>query len=480
MANRALKPRSYLLAGLALAVPLAMTAPARAFDWQQYAGTTIHGIVFNNPGIKAYISPQLSEFEKETGIKVRLEMMVDTQMRKKQDIILAGHDASLDFFTLQMDNRGVALTSAGLLENLQPFLDNPKLTPTDYDYPGDWAGGCLNTASVIDGQPVNNIVYSAQAQVLHIRKDLFAKYNVKVPTTLAELEDAAKKLTIKDKNGNVETYGFLTRGWGRLATATFATYLWNYGGSWIKTVDGQRVPNINSPEALQALEYYGRMIRDYAPAAALNNRPNANANMFAAGKVAMVSALNYYIYQFEDPKQSRVAGKVATILVPSGPGGSHPNLPTTSFAISPYSKNKEAAWLFIAWMTSKQHMLAGQKNGAPMCRNSVWTDPSYTPPTPSWGKTSELALQYGIAIAKPQAVAISEMRDDIGAVINVAIRDGSHDAIKAEADKQAKAMAALMADTEKGLSFSGVSREGAKELSPEQQMEPINAIAKAD
>jgi multiple sugar transport system substrate-binding protein len=480
MDDRTLTLRAGVFAGLALTLLLASTAAAKAFDWRRYAGTTIHGIVFSSPGTTAYMPPQLKEFEKETGITVRLEQIVDTQMRKKQDIVLAGHDPSLDFFTLQMDNRGIALTSAGLLQNLEPFLKDPSLTPADYDYPGDWAGGCLNTATVMAGQPVNNIVYSAQAQVLHIRKDLFAKYHVKIPATMDELEAAAKALTIKDKNGNVETYGFLSRGWGRLTTASFATYLWNFGGSWIKQADGKRVPNINSPEAIKALEFYGRMIRDYAPAAALNNRPNANGNMFAAGKVAMLSELSFFIYQFEDPKQSRVAGKVATILVPRGPAGSYPNLPTTSFAISPFSRHKEAAWLYIAWMTSKAHMLVGQKNGAPMCRKSVWTDPSYKPPTPSWGETSRIALDYGIAIAKPQTVAISEMRDAIGEVVNVAIRDGSHDAIKAAADKAAATMADLMAKTEKGIKFQGVFRAGAKKLSAEEQMLPIRAITPSE
>ncbi len=385
----------------------------------------------------------------------------------------------MDFFTLQMDNRGVALTAAGLLENLEPYLADPEQTPADYNYPDDWAGGCLNTAKVFADQPLNNIVYSAQAQLLHIRTDLFEEHGVKIPETMEELEDAAKKLTIKDDAGNVEVYGYLSRGWGRLTTASFATYLWNFGGSWITREDGKRVPNINSPESVDALEFYGRMIRDYAPESALNNRPNDNANLFAAGKAAMLSGLNYYIYQFEDPNKSRVVGKVDTILVPRGPAGSFPNLPTTSFAISPFSENKEAAWTFIAWMTQRAQMLNAQKSGAPMCRKSVWTDPSYEPPAPGWGELGRLALEYGIAIAKPQAVAISEMRDAIGEVVNVAIRDGSREAIQAKADEQAQVMSQLMAKTEEGLDFSGVFREGAKSMPPEDQKLPIEAIAKA-
>ena len=170
-------------------------------------------------------------FEEETGIKVQMQVLQSGQIRKKQDIMLAGKDPQLDIVMLQMDNRGGKLTAAGHLEDLQPYLDEPSLTPAGYDYPGDWLGGCLNTAEVITGQPLNNIVWSAQAQALHIRKDLFEKHNVKVPTTMAELEDAAKKLTIdEDGDGKPEIYGFLSRGAGRLTTASFATYLFNHGG----------------------------------------------------------------------------------------------------------------------------------------------------------------------------------------------------------------------------------------------------------
>ena len=50
---------------------------------------------------------------------------------------------------LQMDNRGGKLTAAGHLEDLEPYLKDSSLTPSNYDYPGDWLGGCLNTEKVI-------------------------------------------------------------------------------------------------------------------------------------------------------------------------------------------------------------------------------------------------------------------------------------------------------------------------------------------
>ena len=200
---------------------------------------------------------------------------------------------------------------------------------------GDWLGGCVNTEKVIKGQPLNNMVWSAQAQLLHIRTDLFKKHGVKVPTTMAELEDAAKKLMIdEDGDGKPEIYGFLSRGHGRLTTASFVSYLFNFGGSWFRTnADGTRTANLNSKESVDAFEFYGRMIRNYAPKSALNNKPPQNAALYAAGKVAMLSALNFWHSLANDPKKSRIAGNTTTIMVLAGSAGSFPNLPTTSLAI---------------------------------------------------------------------------------------------------------------------------------------------------
>ena len=94
---------------------------------------------------------------------------------------------------------------------------------------------------------------------------------------------------------------------------------------------------------------------------------------------------------------------------------------------------------------------------------------------PGWGKSAQLAAEYGIAIAKPQAIAIGQMRDAAGEVMNVAVRDGSRAAIQAEADKQAKIMNALIDKTEKDIDFRGALPTGAKLMPEAEQRIPIKA-----
>ena len=463
--------------GMVLGASLGVAPASQAeVNWRQFEGTRINAAFFTANYIDAWFRPMAKEFTKQTGIEIKMQVLQAGQIRKKQDIMLAGKDSQLDVVMLQMDNRGGKLTAAGHLEDLEPYVKNSSLTPADYNYPNDWLGGCLNTERVITGQPLNNIVWSAQAQLLHIRKDLFTKHNVKVPTNMAELEAAAKALTIdEDGDGKPEIHGFLSRGWGRLTTASFATYLFNHGGSWFKTVDGKKVSNINSPESINAFEFYGRMIRDYAPKSALSNKPPQNAALYAAGKAAMLSELNFWHGLADNPRKSRIAGKSTTILVPAGAGGSFPNVPTTSLAISKYSEKKGAAWLYIAWMTQKNVMLKGQNAAVPMCRRSAWEDPSYKAPTPAWGSSAKIAADFGIAIAKPQAIAIGQMRDAAGEVMNIAIRDGRREAIQAQADKAAALMTKLVAETESGMAFAGVLSAHAKRLGAADQAAPIKA-----
>ena len=470
--------RKLAIIGMIFMITVAFTLPANAeVNWRRFEGETLNAAFFTASYIDYWFRPMAKKFKEETGVTVKMEVLRAPQIRKKQDIMLAGKDPSLDLVMLQMDNRGGKLTVADHLENLEPYLADPKQTPANHNFPGDWLGGALVTAKVIDGQPVNNIVWSAQAQLLHIRTDLFKKYNVKVPTTLEELEEAAKKLTIDENgDGKPETYGILIRGRGREITACFATYLFNHGGSWFKRdANGKKVSNINSKESVDAFMYYGRLAQKYSPQAIFSNSPAANASLFAAGKAAMLSELNYWIALSEDKKKSRVKGKTTTILVPRGPAGSFPNLPTTSLAISKHSKKKEIAYMYIMWMTQKHIMQQGQNSGVPLTRRSVWNDASYKPPTPAWGASAKLAAEYGIAIAKPQAVAIGQMRDAAAAVALVAMKGGSRAEVQAEADKQAKVMTELVEKTEAGIPFRGATPSDYQKMPESEQTVPIKA-----
>ncbi len=122
--------------GLSLLILLALAAPvtlAAEIDWRKHEGTTLNAIFLTAGYIDAWFRPMAKRFQKETGIRIKREVLQAGQMRKKQDIMLGGKDDTLDVIHLQMDNRGGKITAAGHLEDLQPYLDDPGKTPAGHN-----------------------------------------------------------------------------------------------------------------------------------------------------------------------------------------------------------------------------------------------------------------------------------------------------------------------------------------------------------
>jgi ABC-type glycerol-3-phosphate transport system substrate-binding protein len=91
----------------------------------------------------------------------------------------------------------------------------------------------------------------------------------------------------------------------------------------------------------------------------------------AEGKAAHMVTYNWMMPRFNDPKQSKIVGKVALTLAPGG----HGNQGGWGWGIPRSAPNKDAAWKFLAWVESfdvaKRRALAG---GSPT-RSDVFGDP---------------------------------------------------------------------------------------------------------
>ncbi len=198
------------------------------------------------------------------------------------------------------------------------------------------------------------------------RKDLFAKYGIKVPTNWAELEAAAKTLKANLPKGQ---FAWMAR-MNKENTGPFATFLYTNGGSWL---DANGNPSFNRPEAIEALEFYRKMARNYGPpgASALGWKEVAGAT--AQGKAAMTVEISIFAnLMLENSKRSRVAGKMGYALVPPGETGQYETmLPLNTYHISAFSQNKEAAWYLLHFLTMKKQLLVFKMFGLPSTRLSV-------------------------------------------------------------------------------------------------------------
>ena len=142
-----------------------------------------------------------------------------------------------------------------------------------------------------DASNIDDTVYAlpilASCRALFYNKDILDEAGAAVPTTWAELQDAAKK--IKDKFGDdVYPWGIdMTTDEGQ---AAFSYYTWNNGGGF---VDENGDWALNSDKNVEALNFAVGLVNDgYTNSDPANETRYDLQDMFGAGKVAMMIGPN--------------------------------------------------------------------------------------------------------------------------------------------------------------------------------------------
>ena len=357
---------------LSLAVVLVLVAPALAqqFNWQQAKGTQLRVLMNKHPWQGA-IEPHLKDFEALTGIKLIAEVYPEDQFRAKVLVELTSGSSSIDVFMSMPAQEGLKYMRAGWLQPLDEMLKSPALTAPDYN----WTDFLEKTreAMVIEGKLVGVPIQVENTSLMY-RKDVFQKYNVKVPTTLDELEAAAKALNGKVMTDDGQTgYGLVARGKRAAATSQFAAYLHADGSTWLGP---NREPVFNNEDGIKAFELYGRLLRLYGP-------PGSEKTM-VRGVVDLLPGQGRDVHRRQFPvpghrgRAEVESGRQGRLrAVPEGPQGPvRLDGGGMGLAMPKSSKNQKAAWLFMQWATAKDQVMAVQsEKGVLGARESVWKDP---------------------------------------------------------------------------------------------------------
>jgi multiple sugar transport system substrate-binding protein len=229
---------------------------------------------------------------------------------------------------------------------------------------------------------------------LFYNKEILEKAGIKnPPKTWAELTEQAK--TIKDK-GLLATPIAWSWSQAEAAICDYATLVSAYGGSFIK--DGK--PVFQSGGGLDALNY---MVDSYK--SGLTN-PNSKEfleedvrRIFQNGEAAFALNWTYMYNMANDPKDSKVAGKVGVVPAPGIDGKSAVSAVNGSMGlgITSTSKHPDEAWKYIAFMTSQQTQNQYAKLSLP-----IWTS-SYADPAVSKGQEELIAAaKQSLAVMYPR------------------------------------------------------------------------------
>ncbi len=401
-------------------------------NWKQCEGVEVRFLMNKHP-FTSYIEPKVALFEATTGIKVNLEVFPEDQFRNKR-LIELNAGGQVDGYMIMPGQAKLHYSKAGWLKPLDEYIADPSLTQNDWDV-NDFFAGPMKGASA-DGKQIG-IVINAEASLLAYRKDLFERFNVKVPETMEELEAAAKFFHGKEVDGK-KMVGITLRGKGAAATSQWVDFLYSFGGSWT-TEDGKA--NIASPESIAAFQFYGEMLRNYGPQGPSMFHWSESTSLFMEGTAAMIFDANVFKSLYENPKESNVAGKVGYTTIPAGPAGKVPHVSNWSLAVSGTStpERQKAAWLFVQWATNKENVLGALLAGVPAGRASAWNSEEFkaNDTNPDWTAATLKSFDIGQPQWNPPVLNVPEIRDIVGQIIVDAI-DGKD--VKKSAQKGAKMM----------------------------------------
>jgi sorbitol/mannitol transport system substrate-binding protein len=216
--------------------------------------------------------------------------------------------------------------------------------------------------------------------MLMYRANLMQKAGITMPSnpTWTQVREAAAK--INDPAGGV--YGICLRGkpgWGD-NMAFLTTMVNTYGGQWF---DMSWKPQLETKPWHDAITDYVDMMKKYGPPGSSANSFNEILALFNSGKCGMWIDATIAASFISDPKQSKVADKVAFAQAPTQATPKGANwLWAWNLAIPAGSKKTEAAEKFIAWATSKDYTKTvaakeGWANVPPGTRTSLYQNPEY-------------------------------------------------------------------------------------------------------
>ena len=204
--------------------------------------------------------------------------------------------------------------------------------------------------------------FYGESSMLMYRKDLADKAGITLPER--PTWDQVKTLAAKIHDPKNGVYGICLRGkpgWGD--NMAFLTTLVNtFGGQWF---DMEWKPQLESKPWKDAITFYVDLMTKYGPPGSASNSFNEILALYNEGKCGMWVDATIAASFITDPKQSKVADKVAFAQAPTQVTPKGANwLWAWTLAIPAGSSKVEAAQKFIFWATSKEYIkLVGKEVG---------------------------------------------------------------------------------------------------------------------
>ena len=321
---------------VALVTALATGTPAFAADEE------INVVMFGMPYTKG-LQKLAGDFEEATGIKANIDVIGQDVFENRITLSFTGGSGDIDVVhtpVIQVQ-RWVA---ADWLKPITSEVDAMAVK-------SDIMAGPLD-AYVINGEQWA-VPYMAATGLMTYRKDILEEAGVEVPETWEDMLSVAAKIHT-DETAAIAMRAVPGQGFNMFI---FPMVMRAYGGKFFEDYTaGDLTPAINSPETLEALNVYMKLLNEYGPQGAGNfNFSEVNAAA-QNGQIAFALEGTGIVAQIVDPAKSKFADKTGIALPPGGPAGRSPAIAVHGLGIPASAKNPDLSAKFIEWAVSTETM----------------------------------------------------------------------------------------------------------------------------
>jgi len=358
---------------------------AGQFNWKAHSGETISFLASNNPWTTAIMKSK-SDFEKLTGITLRVDTYSEEQMRQRLVTVMNARSNEVDLFMTQVSREGMQFAAADWYHDLMSLAKSESAPGYDFT---DLSPALVKAATfngVLTGIPLN-----IAGPVIYYRTDIFRKCKVSPPGTVDDIAKVAAEI----KKCDPSITPFASRGLKPALPYTFSVFLHNMGGSYMK--DGKS--DLCSPEGKKALQTYADLLKEYGPPGVVNYNFYQLTSLYRAGRSAMSFESSNELSSIMQNRQR--LSDTGVVPLPKGAGGSHPIAIGWSLAISKFSSHPDAAWYFVQWATSPKMQAKLALEGIAAPRKSASSDQAYKtwldeqPVRKQWQQAIEFLAAHG-------------------------------------------------------------------------------------
>jgi len=349
----------------------------------------------SSPGSEAPVTIRIGSFENANGVAIQqkiadaytalhpnvtISIEADpTNYATKLQTELAGNTAP-DIFQLG-DGDVAAYVAKGAVADITSYVTGSNgLNLSDY------LTQIINVGNIGGKWYVLPKDYSSA--VVYYNKDLFAAAGVPEPTdswTWADLESAAKALTITDSSGNTSQFGILTHP----GTRAILPWIYSFGGD-VVSADGKTVTGyLDSAGTIAGMQEFNNLYTAGVTPTSAQAAANQGTDMFLAGKAAMNVYGDWNAATYDAAEQQ---GKLnfGVVQMPNGPAGQFSTLYYSGYAMYSGCQQKDAAWDFFQFLETQGQQI--------MAQNGLFSP--YIPAATANSNDQTAAFQKAASIAK--------------------------------------------------------------------------------